>query len=189
MYSAQAGHILAFHGCDSTVASRVIAGDDRLSESRNTYDWLGNGIYFWENDVERALQWAAQSRRVDSPGVVGVVLDLGHCLNLLNAACIEEVGAANELLDEHVWTDGVERPSNRSGGSATDPLIRDLDCTVIETLHELRADEGFDPYQSVRGMFPKGEELYPGAGFRSKNHIQICVCDVSCIKGYFHPLG
>jgi len=36
-------------------------------------------------------------------------------------------------------------------------------------------------------MFPEGKELYKGAGFREKNHIQLCVVNPNCIMGYFEP--
>ena len=35
--------------------------------------------------------------------------------------------------------------------------------------------------------FWEGDELYPNAGFREKDHIQICVRNPNCIKGYFLP--
>ncbi|TSA32147.1 MAG: hypothetical protein D4R64_16610 [Porphyromonadaceae bacterium] len=41
--------------------------------------------------------------------------------------------------------------------------------------------------RSVRGVFFEGKELYPNSGFREKNHIQICVRNPNCIKGYFLP--
>jgi hypothetical protein len=41
---------------------------------------------------------------------------------------------------------------------------------------------------SVRGMFPEGEELYPTARFQKQNHIQICVVNPNCILGYFRPM-
>lgn len=41
---------------------------------------------------------------------------------------------------------------------------------------------------TVRGMFPEGNELYKGAGFRSKNHIQLCVVNPNSIIGYFRVL-
>ncbi len=44
-----------------------------------------------------------------------------------------------------------------------------------------------DFIDSVRGMFPEGELLYPNAGFREKNHIQLCVINPNCIIGYFEP--
>lgn len=49
---------------------------------------------------------------------------------------------------------------------------------------EKEGEVGFD---SVRGVFFEGTELYPGAGFREKDHIQICIRNPNCIKGYFLP--
>jgi len=41
------------------------------------------------------------------------------------------------------------------------------------------------PYQTVRALFVEGTELYEGAGFHDKTHIQICVIDQSRIFGVF----
>ena len=32
-----------------------------------------------------------------------------------------------------------------------------------------------------------GNDLYPNAGFKEKNHIQIAIRNPNCIKGYFIP--
>jgi hypothetical protein len=37
-------------------------------------------------------------------------------------------------------------------------------------------------------MFPEGDEVYPGAGFLSQNHIQLCIINPNCIIGYFNPI-
>jgi hypothetical protein len=42
-------------------------------------------------------------------------------------------------------------------------------------------------FDSVRGVFWEGRELYPNAGFREKDHIQICIRNPNCIKGFFYP--
>src|SRR5690349_15456714 len=93
--------VLGFHGCDRAVAERVISRKASLRPSRNDYDWLGHGIYFWENDPRRAALWAReQSGRARSkgrkfePAVVGAVIDLGRCLDLLNSTSIEIVEQA-----------------------------------------------------------------------------------------------
>jgi hypothetical protein len=41
----------------------------------------------------------------------------------------------------------------------------------------------------VRAAFIEGEPLYPNAGFNDRNHIQLCVVNPRCIKGYFRPLA
>jgi hypothetical protein len=65
--------------------------------------------------------------------------------------------------------------------------LRELDCAVIETLHKIRKDENLQMFDSVRGVFWEGRELYPNAGFREKDHIQICIRNPNCIKGFFYP--
>lgn len=66
-------------------------------------------------------------------------------------------------------------------------LIRKLDCAVIQTAHQISKQAVGSSYDSVRGVFWEGKPLYKGAGFKEKNHIQICVCNPNCIKGYFRP--
>ncbi|SEK41780.1 hypothetical protein SAMN05421740_101809 [Parapedobacter koreensis] len=50
-------------------------------------------------------------------------------------------------------------------------------------------DIGNKEFDSVRGVFWEGNPLYPTAGFREKDHIQICIRNIDCIKGYFLPLS
>jgi hypothetical protein len=68
-------------------------GASWLSSTReNTYDWLGSGVYFWEANPDRAYDWAVhhaerikqESGAVVEPFVVGAVIDLGFCLDLIN---------------------------------------------------------------------------------------------------------
>ena len=66
-------------------------------------------------------------------------------------------------------------------------LLRRRDRLVIESMHQLRNIQKLQAYDSVRGAFWEGGELYPGAHIEAKNHIQIAVRNTSCIKGYFRP--
>jgi len=66
--------------------------------------------------------------------------------------------------------------------------LRNLDCAVIQQIHEYNKQKGFESYDSIRGVFTEGKELYPGAGFVEKTHIQLCVVNPNCIKGYFAPM-
>jgi len=47
------------------------------------------------------------------------------------------------------------------------------------------SDPKSQPYATVRALFPEGSELYTGAGFKDKTHIQICVRDPEQILGVF----
>ena len=191
-YSRLPAFVLGFHGCDRRLDERVVAHREHLKASENEYDWLGHGIYFWENDPSRAMAWAReQARRFRAkrsrftPAVVGAVIDLGNCLDLLNAASIELVEKAYAYLKLLRKTEGVPLPSNVNLPGSSGLVLRKLDCAVINFLHETIAQD--DPFDSVRAAFLEGELVYPRAGFRRKNHIQICVRNPANIRGYFHP--
>jgi len=64
-------------------------------------------------------------------------------------------------------------------------LRRNLDCEVIETLHDIQKEQNLEPIDSVKGVFVEGDPVYPGAAFYNKTHIQICVRNHDCIKGVF----
>ena len=36
---------IGYHGCDLTLAERIVAGKTELNPSQNAWDWLGHGIY------------------------------------------------------------------------------------------------------------------------------------------------
>ncbi len=158
--------------------------------SKNDYDWLGHGSYFWQNDPERALDFAKESMtrktsNIKKPAVVGAIIDLGYCLDLIDSNCLNELKRSYEaliLLNKLSGKKGELKPL-----PVNTKLFRKLDCAVIETLYSINKIIGAPEYNSVRGVFWEGDRLYPGAGFADKNHIQICIRNNNCIKGYFLP--
>ncbi len=82
---------------------------------------------------------------------------------------------------------GINIPVNIPLKENGDLLKRYLDCAVIESIHQFNKDKNKPEFDSVRGVFFEGNELYPNAGFKEKNHIQIALRNPNCIKGYFIP--
>ena len=187
--------VLGFHGCDEKTKRNLLLKKTLLKLSKNEYDWLGSGIYFWENDPERALSYAkelsqnpkrSKKANIENPAVVGAIIDLGHCLNLFEKENLELVKTAYITLEKLSQKNNTSLPVNKLG---KDLLLRNLDCAVINVLHQLIEKNHFEPFDSVRAPFWEGERLYPNAGFREKNHVQICIRNPKCIKGYFDPLN
>lgn len=194
LYSHRSQLVLGFHGCDATLAEQVVLGKTMLKESDHNYDWLGHGIYFWENNVDRAEQWAKENSKlsnssIKTPGVLGAYLDLGNCLDLTDSGSLQLLKIPYKTLKESVSLAGLAMPVNKDpmAVNSRDRILRKLDCAVISTLHELTHKAGLPAFDSVRGVFWEGSELYPGAGFREKNHIQIAIINPNCIKGFFLP--
>lgn len=189
MYARLPAFIIAFHGCDEETKKRVLHEGHSMYESRNPYDWLGRGIYFWEQDPLRALEYARELSahpertrgKVSKPAVIGAVIDYGNCLNLMRREDIKMVEQANQYYELSL---AGEQPAQNKGSGL---LLRYRDCTVIETLHFLQDKLGMLPYDTVRGLFVEGDPIYENAGFYSKTHIQICVRNPNCIKAVFDP--
>jgi len=190
LYRRHTAFVLGFHGTERVIVDRVVnRKDTHLNKSEGRYEWLGHGIYFWENDPQRGLEWATDghpTKKIAKPDVVGAIIDLGLCLDLTTRPALEEVKAAHELLIEAYAKNGQPLPQNRGGA---DKAMRELDCQVIEMLHAYREVQGLPAYDSVRAPFLEKQSLYAGAEFRAGNHIQICIVKPeSSIKGYFRPI-
>lgn len=193
MYSKHSSLILGFHGCDIVVRDTILSDiKTSLEGSKNNHDWLGHGIYFWENDPERALEFATKTSKrpnskITTPSVIGAILDLGYCLDLSKIENNKLVKESYKNLVQIYEATGLTLPANRNPAKSKSnfPLIRDLDCAVIQMLHT--EQDKIKRFDSVRGLFPEDKPLYKGSGFRSKNHIQLCIRNPNCIKGYFLP--
>jgi hypothetical protein len=188
LYEYQPAFVVGFHGCDAKVGEDILSGRIKhLEFSRKKWDWLGHGIYFWEGNPQRALKWAEERKaqgKIETPFVLGAIIDLKHCLDLLDSSGLQQVKDAYRTLETGYAKISMPLPKN----TGKDKAARKLDCLVINSLHDYLAANGLPEYDSARAMFPEGEELYTDAGFKDKNHIQLCIREKSCIKGYFRPI-
>lgn len=195
LYQSSHGYVIGFHGCDKNTAVKVLTNvGEHLKPSTNDYDWLGDGIYFWLNDPVRALEWAKQSQirkpdEITEPFVIGAIIDLGTCLNLCERKSILYLQRSYEYIKNLSVFGGIsvlDKLQNRAPDKGGFNLIRPLDCAVIKMSHKLCAADGI-VFDTVYGYFQEGTDAYPGAGMKEKSHIQICVRNTDCIKGYFLP--
>jgi len=210
-YKAYPTWVIGFHGCDKMVFDKVIKENIHLTPSTNQYDWLGHGAYFWENNPLRAYEFALEQKqrgRINEPKVIGAFLDLGRCLDLTDMYSLVQLRSFFPHLKADCEARDKQLPKNKIVKNG-EILFRNLDCAMIEFLHSTNESissdfrnqrhedastasqnliDQFRPYDSVRGAFIEGEPLYPGAALYEKNHIQICIRNTQCIKGYFNPL-
>src|SRR5580658_2929728 len=93
--------VIGYHGCDLRVARRIISSKEDFKPSENAWDWIGHGVYFWEDSHARAERWTQEEcqregSHIKDPVVAGAVIDLGHCLNLAHAEALKRVRGAHE---------------------------------------------------------------------------------------------
>lgn len=201
---------IGYHGCSEEHGMEMLKRNsiENLHQSTGDYEWLGHGFYVWENNYARAKAWRKRDYKAHKqPFVVGVIYSLDECLDMTDSGCLTLVQSAYETLKITSEKAGESLPHNEpvSVNDLTGILgKRKLDCFVIEQLHSTMDNESsekkFDPwyckdlsrivkpFETVRAAFFEGDEIYPGATFRSKDHIQICIRNPKCIKGFFRPL-
>lgn len=199
MYSSRTNLIIGFHGCDEKVADKLLNYPHNIEISEKPFDWLGHGFYVWENNYERALQWAKEKEKkgkIQKASVIGVVCTLDHCLDLMDTEFIDVLSHYYGLMERDFNELGQELPENKdvSNDRNKDKLIRELDCAVIEYLHhkikdaiQQNGNTELKEFDTVRGVFMEGGPAFPGAGIQKKSHIQICIRNMECIKGFFLP--
>src|SRR6266705_4443393 len=131
--------VVGYHGCDAALATAVLDGKARLNRSANAYDWLGNGIYFWEHGPQRAYEWAIEQARlsgakVNEPAVLGARINLGVCLDLLDTANTRLLSRYYFQFRRSVRDEHIQMPQNRDAPQSHrgDKVLRFRDCAVID---------------------------------------------------------
>lgn len=185
MYQRTLAPVVGFHACEKSTGDKLVNSAAPFLPSNSKWDWLGPGVYFWENNFARAELWAKDPSANDlkgirTPAVVGAFIELGLCLDLTQHECLQEMAAAYESLKQLYLLAGQKLPVNKEH-------IRNLDCAVIHELHRLRKKSGLPHYQTVRAPFSENGCLYEGTQFSKSGHTQIAVRDQNCIKAVFWP--
>ncbi len=172
--------ISGYHGTDAATADRLLAGAP-MQPSANPFDWLGPGIYFWEHGYDRAARWA-EKHRPDDPAVIGALIQLGTCYDLLDTRFTNDLARGAAEFEREMHRMGAVVPVNRG----PDRGARFFDCAVITWWLDRLASRG-TVYQSVRCAFTEGAPVYPGMAILRESHIQVAVRDPECIVGLFTP--
>lgn len=177
--------IVGYHGCSRKFADDLLTrrtSPNEWNASQNEYDWLGRGIYFWEHSPARALRWAQENFGADEAAVIGAVVQLGSCFDLLDESITSLLRISYEQFAESYRAEGKSLPQNKG----KDKKLRELDCAVINDCLGRLADQGIQ-FDTVRGAFLEGTALFPGTTISAETHIQIAVRNADCIIGIFLP--
>jgi hypothetical protein len=184
--------VVGYHGCDQAIADSVLAGRLQLRPSSNRYDWLGQGVYFWEHGPQRAYDWAVEQasrfgEKLTRPAVLGSRIDLGVCLDLLDTANRGLLAKRYFQFRNLMRRYKIAMPRNRDAPSSRrgEKILRFRDCAILDfTVDRFAAAEGIR-FQTVRGVFLEGPAAFPGSKIALKSHIQIAIRDSVCILELF----
>jgi hypothetical protein len=122
---------------------------------------------------------------VERPAVVGALLQLGNCFDLMDTRCTADLEDAFPSFVAMCEREGWPVPIN--GGITPDLLLRRRDCAVINFCLENLQRRGDVLYDSVRCGFREGAPVFDGSGIFTKSHVQLAIRNESCILGSFRP--
>ncbi len=164
---------IGYHG--TTLEAAKMIAREGFKISSNEYDWLGDGIYFFQDSQSRAWEWAYQvsSKRNSPPVVIACQIDLTNCWDLLDPAAVRRLGNYyNDVLNFYNRT-GAVKPRQSGGYRGMDRIVLNYACNVL--------NETQPTITVVRGAFEEGVPAFPGSGISDGQHIQLAVRETSAI--------
>lgn len=108
---------IGFHGTSIEAAQRILSSGFEVS--RNEYDWLGDGAYFFQDAPARALEWARR-RFGEDAAVVGAEIDLEDCIDLLDIRWQAVLEQSYADLIQRLETSAQAVPRQTSGAHRLD---------------------------------------------------------------------
>ena len=172
--------IIGYHGTTVTTADNLVNGN-AFEESKQDDDWLGSGVYFWEYAPKQAWWWAEGHKKFNTPAVVGAVIRLGNCFDLLDPRNIPVSRQYYESLKQQLIAVNQPIPVNVRSH-------RCLDCAVFDYLYKA-SDQAGSPIDSARAVYvptSKAHRVWEGSWIYDEAHIQICVRQTKNILAVWH---
>jgi hypothetical protein len=172
--------IVGFHGTTAHQVDRLVSGY-AFTPSSNTDDWLGGGVYFWEYAPKQAWWWAGKSKKFEKPAVVGAMIRLGDCLDLLDPANVQSLKTLHTAMMKKWRQTGSKIPENGN-------QHKNLDCAIFNNLYTLASDNS-RPIDTARAVYVPTESakrIWKRSWIYEEAHIQICVRNQQNILAVWH---
>jgi len=158
--------IIAYHGTTADVAEQLVDGEP-FKASDNDDDWFGKGIYFWEYAPKQAWWWASKFKKKEHPAVVGAIIRLGQCLDLLDPINVATIKAFHDDTISKWETAEVEIPENGN-------QHKKLDCAIFNLFYD-QSDAAIETARAVYVPTQSAKRAWKRSWIYEEAHIQICV--------------
>jgi len=185
--------IVGYHGTTHAIADQLASGTSPFRLSSNLGDWLGRGIYFWQDAPERAAVWAKRGGlKIDEIAVIKASIDLEGCLDLFDLQTYRELRQvypqflALEQSRGYSWHQSellvqAGRASFAGASSERSDILNYRDRALIDWYVEFLRSEGVI-IRSVRGVFLYGTAIFRQSFLFNWSHSQIAVIDSAAIS-------
>lgn len=168
--------IIGYHGTDAETADQLVRGD-AFTPSENIDDWLGHGVYFWEYAPKQAWWWARKYKHHNNPAVVGAMIRLGKCFDLLDSSNVKELRRFHDSLLAQWRSLGEEIPENGN-------QHKKLDCAILNAYYNAQPE--IETCRAVYVPTDGNKRVWKRSWIYEETHIQICVRNCASILAAWH---
>jgi hypothetical protein len=185
--------IIGYHGTTRERAEQLILDPSKYVLSTNPGDWLGRGIYFWQDAPQRAIVWAKRNGLSDTDiAVVRAEINLEQCLDLFDLQTFRDLRSVYPRFSEYErrgnysWSQEELTVQNgvaffgKTRSAQRKDIVNNRDRALIDWYVEFRRTEGLET-KSVRGVFLYGRAIYEQSFLFDWSHSQVAVIDPSVI--------
>jgi hypothetical protein len=163
--------IRGYHGTSDTHAAVILR--DGFLPSDNDYDCLGDGVYFFEDGLTQAGEWAMRAHPSE-PAVVQADVRLEDCMDLKDSGgWVPLLAQVHDEVLRVSRVQGLQLPRQTGSTHRLDRLVIDVTISVLER-------EGMR-IRSVRAVFAEGAPAFPGSFLSEGFHVQVAVRDTHLI--------
>ena len=152
--------VYGYHG--TTIRRAGAALRNGFRSSRNDYDWLGDGVYFFQDAPRRAWEWATARYGANAAVIRSVIRLEGH-MELIDTGWFDHLDATYTALLELARRTNLPLPRQTAGA------LR-IDREVFNHTVDIFATNGIR-VRAIRGVFVEGIPLFPGSAIHSRAHI------------------
>ena len=163
--------VRGYHGTSIGAANSILQEGFRIS--RNEYDWLGDGVYFFQDAPARAWEWATRRHGSDAT-VIGSLIRLEDGIDLLDIRWSQVLIEAYDSFRAQLKRTNQLVPIQRPGAHRLDRAV------INYTVGDL-AEHGIK-IRGVRAAFSEGDPVFPESAIFNRSHVQIAVRDTTLIE-------
>jgi hypothetical protein len=172
----------------------LIEEQKRFNPSENWHDWLGNGVYFYQDALEWTRYWATNERHegnIPNPAIFAADIYYDGFLDLVEYDSMEQLKRFFNRLESATKEEASQafeavkiRAAKFPEREKWKPRPHPLDRYVINEAVNVAESQGLS-IKAVRAVFFDGEKLHPHSDLYDRQHIQIAVRDQSIIKKFW----
>jgi hypothetical protein len=164
-------------GTSQAQAASILRNGFQASD--NDYDWLGTGVYFFQDAPLRAEQ-LARERHPQNPAVICAVIRLENCIGLFDINWVPQLkNVYNLFVQQYRSTDRPLPKQNPDRSKA-----HRLDCAFFNYASKFLSSEQ-QPVESIRAVFVEGKRIFSDSAIFDLAHVQIAIKNRALIKQYY----